>query len=280
MNKRSLLLLVCLASPVSSALANDVTEADVRSAEMLDVIETTDGSVWKGVVVEQTPNVSYKIATADGSLHVIPAGDVVKLTKQRNRNRRVAPLGAAGGELHEDGSGGGGASLPPPVAKSGLRIEPELAFVFPSGAYDEIGVETSFSPGIRVGHEAMVGNFGLSGGAMARFTYWRLPGDTKDASWLLETQFYARAAMHIGPVTPYVGLSMGIDTNYYYLNDVRMSDTYMGLGMNLQSGVQISATPTTTIDIGFDYHPGTDETMFGDESVEYFAMRLGSTFRM
>ena len=42
-------------------------EVDVRSFEYLDVVETADGSIWKGVVVEQTPNVVYKIATADGS---------------------------------------------------------------------------------------------------------------------------------------------------------------------------------------------------------------------
>ncbi len=278
MNKRSALLLVCLAS--TPALA-DITEVDVRTAEMLDVIETTDGSVWKGVVVEQTPNVQYKIATADGSLHVIPAGDVVKLTKQRNHNRRPSGgVAMGGGEYRDDGYSSGGSSLPPPVAKSGLRIEPEVAIVFPTGIYDEAGFNTSFAPGIRVGHEAMYGNFGLSGGGQARFTYWRLPGETRDASWLLETQLYGRAAMHIGPVTPYVGFAIGLDTNYFYLNDVRMSETLVGLGMNLSSGIQISASPTTTIDIGFDYHPGTDETIYGDESVEYFAMRLGSTFRM
>jgi len=257
---------------------------------MLDVIETVDGSIWKGVVVEQTPNVQYKIATADGSLHVIKAADVVKLTKQRNRDRAAtAPMirGSAPPSVYGGGSSGlseaydgGGSSLPEPVARGGLRIEPELAIVFPSGLYDEAGFNTSFAPGVRIGHEAMFGNFGLSGGGQARFTYWRLPGETRDATWLLETQLYGRAALHIGPATPYAGVAFGIDTNYYYVNDSRMSETFVGFGMNLQSGLQISATPTTTIDVGFDYHPGTDETPFGDESVEYFAMRLGSTFRM
>ena len=48
----------------------------------------TDGSIWKGVIVEQTPGVQYKIATADGSLHVLKAGDVTKLSKQKNRDYR------------------------------------------------------------------------------------------------------------------------------------------------------------------------------------------------
>lgn len=290
MHKLSLLFLVPLAALTTSAHANDVTETDVRSAEFLDVIETADGSIWKGVVVEQTPNVLYKIATADGSLHVIKAGDVVKLTKQRNHNRVAgSPLhqpgyGYSGAPAYPNGGGypndTGGSSLPKPVAKDGLRVEPELAIVFPTGLYGESDVNTSFAPGIRLGKEAMFGNFGLSGGAQARFIYWRLPGDTSDATWLLETHFYGRGALHIGPATPYVGVSFGLDTNYFYDNGSRMSETLVGFGMNLQSGIQISATPTTTIDIGFDYHPGTDETVFGDESVEYFAMRLGSTIRL
>jgi hypothetical protein len=292
MTKYSLLFVALLCSP---ALADDgVTEVDVRAAEFLDVIETADGSIWKGVVVEQTPNVQYKIATADGSLHVIKAADVVKLTKQRNRERAMGPAprpgfigGSAAGApaaYPNDGIGGSyqsSSSLPPPVAKSGLRVEPELAIVFPTGVYDELGVNTSFAPGVRLGREQMFGNFGLSGGGHLRFTYWRLPGDTRDATWLLETQFYGRAALHIGPATPYVGLTFGLDTNYLYDNDSRMSETSVGFGMNLQSGLQISVSPTTTIDVGFDYHPGTDTIASGtDESVEYFAMRIGSTIRL
>lgn len=291
MNKQLTSLLAALVASATPAFASDgVTEVDVRAAEFHDVIETADGSIWKGVVVEQTPNVQYKIATADGSLHVIKAADVVKLTKQRNRDRQAtSPRTAYGAVPGSDYAGEGvsaayepGPALPPPVARDGVRIEPELALVFPSGLYDLAGVETSFAPGIRLGREAMFGNFGLSGGGHVRFIYWRLPESLdRDATWLLETQLYGRAALHIGRATPYVGVSMGLDTNYYYDNDSRMSDTQMGFGMNLMSGLQISATPTTTIDIGFDYHPGTD-TIPGmtEESVEYYAMRLGSTFRL
>lgn len=292
----ALLSALSLAGLAAPALADDVTEVDVRAAEFLDVIETADGSVWKGVVVEQTPNVQYKIATADGSLHVIKASDVVKLTKQRNRDRRpAAHPGAVAGPAFVGGAAPvhgypneaiGGAyqpksSLPAPVATTGLRIEPEVAIVFPTGIYDEIGVNTSFAPGIRLGREHMFGNFGISGGGHARFTYWRLPGETRDATWLLETQFYGRAALHIGPATPYLGVTFGLDTNYVYDNSSRMSETSVGFGMNLQSGIQISLSPTNTIDVGFDYHPGTDTIASGtDESVEYFAMRVGSTFRL
>src|SRR5262245_52700914 len=92
-----------LALAPATALADD-PQIDVAAADFLDVVETADGSVWKGIVIEQTPNVQYKIATADGSVHVIKAADVVRLTKQRNTMRRQ--VGFAGGGA---GGVGGGA---------------------------------------------------------------------------------------------------------------------------------------------------------------------------
>src|SRR5262245_36445217 len=74
------------------ARADDV---DVNAFEYLDVVETADGSIWKGVLIEQTPGVQYKLATADGSQHVLKATDVTKVSRQKNANWRphtaVAP---------------------------------------------------------------------------------------------------------------------------------------------------------------------------------------------
>lgn len=259
-------------------------EIDVRSFEHLDVIETTDGSVWKGVVIEQTPNVSYKIAIAGGSIHVIPATDVQRISKQRNRDF-TRPRASA----MRDGARDGGIEasyepaprLPAPYARSGLRLDPELAFVFPSGFYGDAGVQTSFAPGARIGYESLFGNIGVSGGAHARFTYWRLPGQTKDAAWTLETHLYGRAALHVGRATPYLGLALGLDTNYVYSYRLDESVTGVGLGMNLSTGVQLAVSPLVSFDIGGDYHPGTDTiSEMTDESVSYFALRIGAAVRL
>src|SRR4051812_20807854 len=94
--KTYLIAALCVVGATSRLVHADDAQIDVRSFEYVDVIETTDGSVWKGIVVEQTPNVQYKLATSDGSLHVIKSADVVKLTKQRNRDYQaphpVAPI--------------------------------------------------------------------------------------------------------------------------------------------------------------------------------------------
>jgi hypothetical protein len=254
-------------------------EIDVRNAELLDVIETNDGSVWKGVLIEQTPNVSYKIAIAGGSIHVIPASEVQRISKQPNRDYRSARqsgLRETGVEQRYEQP----AKLPAPMARSGLRLDPELVLVFPTGTYGEF-TETSFSPGVRIGYEHLFGNIGLAGGGQVRFTYWNLPGETKDAAWLLETQIYGRASLHVGRAAPYVGLALGVDTNYIYSYAADMSSTGVGLGMNLTTGLQIAASPLVAFDIGGDYHPGTDSiSEMNDDSVTYFALRLGATLRL
>jgi len=260
-------------------------EIDVRAFEFLDVIETTDGSVWKGVVIEQTPNVSYKIAIAGGSIHVIAAGDVQRLSKQRNSDFRGArPAGALQDGGRDNGIGQTyeqPAKLPAPYAHSGLRLDPELAIVFPSGVYDDAGFQTSFAPGVRFGFENLFGNIGVSGGGHVRFTYWQLPGMTKDAAWLLETHLYGRAALHVGRAAPYVGLALGVDTNYLYEYRSDQSATGVGLGMNLSTGVQIAVSPLVAFDIGADYHPATDTISdMTDKSVSYFGLRLGASLRL
>src|SRR6185503_757270 len=112
-------------------------EIDVRSFEFLDVIETTDGNVWKGVVIEQTPNVSYKIAISGGSVHVIPANEVQRMSKRRNTEYRARTSTAVPRDGGVEQSYDHPPQLPAPMARSGLRVEPELTIVFPTGDLED-----------------------------------------------------------------------------------------------------------------------------------------------
>lgn len=278
------LVVVALASLAHAAHADDV---DIRSFDYLDVVETSDGSVWKGVVIEQEPGVQYKLVTSDGSIHVIKAGDVVKLTKQRNPWRTAvaapAPSGAAGEAVGHGDSGleqhasvGGG--LPAPFVASGMRFSADLAILFASG--DIKNAPTSFAPDFRVGYEQLYGNFGLEGGGLLRWTDWRMGHETDDMMWTLETQVYGRAALHVSRAAPYVGLALGTDTNYVYASQVDMSKTTVGFGMNVQFGLPIAVTPGIALELGGDYHPGTDTIVDGSpQSVSYFALRVGGAGR-
>ncbi len=281
--KTHLFAALCLAASVARVAHADDGEVDVRAFEYLDVIETTDGSIWKGVLVEQTPNVQYKLATADGSVHVIKAADIAKLTKQKNRDWRgtatttttaTTPTGV--GARYEGRSG-----LPAPVAESGIRMDASLATVVPTGDIEKS--QTSFSPSVQIGYEALLGNFGLGGGGMARFTYWRLPmgEDPNDAAWTLETHAYGRAALHLARVALYGSVSFGADTNLVHIGLLNTTKTATGFGMNLEAGAEIAASKDVAIKAGFDYHPATDTIIDGaPQSISYYAFLAGASLRM
>jgi hypothetical protein len=276
---------LCLAAASSRARAED-EEVDVRAFEYVDVVETADGSVWKGVLVEQVPNVQYKLATADGSMHVIKSGDVVKISKQKNRDYR-APVAAAPqvdatpraegvGTVYEPHHG-----LPQPKAKSGLRLDPALGIAFPIEYIKSYSA--SPAPEMRAGYEVLFRNFGVGGGGMARLTYWMLPagGDPNNAAWTLETHVYGRAAFHVSRATLWGGASLGVDTNYVWDARANMAKTALGFGANLQSGVEIAASQMLAFGIGVDYHPPLDTILDGAPgSIAYYALHVGASLRL
>lgn len=66
------------------------TQAQERWQE---VVYLRNGSVIRGIIIEQVPNRSIKIETADGSIFVYPMREVTKITKEpyrKNRLRRYA----------------------------------------------------------------------------------------------------------------------------------------------------------------------------------------------
>ncbi|MGE0550204.1 MAG: hypothetical protein AB7O24_10135 [Kofleriaceae bacterium] len=258
---------------------------DTRAFEYLDLIEMIDGTIWAGVVTEQIPLEQYKVVLTDGSLRVVNAPDVVKIVKQRNHDYRAPvaagcppPLGLPG-----DGVAVSGVSQPRRggFAHPGVRLDPQLAVLFPTGTLYDAEVEPSFAPNLRIGYELKFGNLGITAGGMARFTYWRLGRDNKDAFWTLETHAIGRATMHFGRVAPYAGVSLGVDTNYTYIEAGELRESAVGIGINLETGLAIAVNPGVAFDLGVDLHPPTDNIVDGsDERVSYVAVRLGASVRL
>lgn len=69
------LLVVAVVAMSSSLFAQTNT--------MLDVVYCKNGSVIKGVIIEQIPNQSIKIQTSDGNIFVYNMEDVEKITKEQ-----------------------------------------------------------------------------------------------------------------------------------------------------------------------------------------------------
>ncbi len=84
---------------------------------MQDVIHLKNGSIIKGTIIEQVPNKSIKVQTADGSVFVYTFEEIEKMTKEVNNNvSRAGSLNtktskytgiAEGNYLFYVGSGGG-----------------------------------------------------------------------------------------------------------------------------------------------------------------------------
>ncbi|MBK9071848.1 MAG: hypothetical protein IPL79_12725 [Myxococcales bacterium] len=259
---------------------------DVAATQTWDVLEIADGSIYKGVIVEQTPGATYKLAMLDGSVRVFAADQIVKISKEPNPNwtapTAAAPQGGPAwtGGAQQQRTGGG---MPKAFAQSGMRFGLDAIVVFPTGDWgdkDEGGiVETSFAPSLRFGYEAVMGNFGIGGGLHTRFVPWILIGDAADAdisTWLLEAHAYGRASLHIGKVAPYAGMSMGVTTAQFSGpgSDDDLSETGFGLGIDF--GLDAFVSNSIALGIGGTLNAVAPE--FGDVvAPSYFGLRLGMT---
>ncbi|MCX6133198.1 MAG: hypothetical protein NTU47_05210 [Ignavibacteriales bacterium] len=60
----------------------------IAQQEMQDVVYLKDGSVIRGIIVEQVPGVSLKIKTRDSNVFVYKIADVQKMTKETSTDAR------------------------------------------------------------------------------------------------------------------------------------------------------------------------------------------------
>ena len=68
-----------------SSAASDVYKRQAQN--YTEVVYLKNGSIIKGVIIEQVPNVSLKIKTGDGSLIICQMSDVTKITKEERYTR-------------------------------------------------------------------------------------------------------------------------------------------------------------------------------------------------
>jgi len=292
---RATVVVVCLV--VASTAVAHADDIDVQQQAYVDVLETADGSSWVGALVEEVPGDHYKLVMADGSVRVIKAADVVKITKRKNPAHVLPAAMPAAAPIAMLTCAPAGASVAataaplPPVyagsyARSGLRVSASVDMIFP---VDDIsGYDTSYAPDVRVGFEQVFGRISLAGGGLVRWTYWQLPtlpdiGPNHDAAWTLETHVYAQAAYHLDRLSLVAGTSLGLDSNYLNVDTggMYMSKTSAGFGMNLFGGFELDYLPNVALSFMFDYHPPTATIVSGAPgSVSYLAATAGAIVRL
>lgn len=115
-----------------------LTSICVQAQNLQDVVYLKNGSILRGVIIEQIPNESLKLQTADGNIFVYKIEEIEKIGKEAMRNRQ----NTAG---NYGGFNGGG--LTP-----GYRGFIDLGYTIGTGDYGEDRVEFATSHGYQFAH--------------------------------------------------------------------------------------------------------------------------------
>lgn len=157
-----------------------------------EVVYLKNGSIIRGTIIEQVPNRTLKIETADGSVFVYPMREVQKITKEPYRRGARTPRGNYGVERTSR------CRYMNSYTPRGYRGFVELGYAFgvgEDGNNDRLEITTThgyqFNPYIFVG-----------GGAGIHYY-----NDAEEALMPVFGEF--RANLLDGPITPYVGFKLG-----------------------------------------------------------------------
>jgi TM2 domain-containing membrane protein YozV len=66
-------------------------DANAQFQNLQDVVYLKNGSIIRGMIIEQTPNVSLKIKTRDNNVFVYSYDEILKMTKEANTSYNVNP---------------------------------------------------------------------------------------------------------------------------------------------------------------------------------------------
>jgi len=254
------------------AVAEDFAEIDVDRAELLDVVATTDGSIWKGVIVEQTPGVSYKILLSGGTLRVLKAEEVVSIKKERNPKLHAA------------------APAPAPVpegpgrAPTGLVLGAGLTLAIPAGELNNGDNGSSVSPGVslRGGYRYRSENLSAQFGGLAKLIYWNVPG-SPDRAYLYTVEAFAfvRAGLRGKTFEPFVELALGPEITGYDLTGLGEGGG-VAFAATITAGVALIATRGIDVELSLAYHPPLSRIPYARDELKitYYGLQLAGSFHL
>jgi hypothetical protein len=201
---------VCLAvALVALPLSAHASEIDPAAIQLWDVVHLADGSVLKGVIVEEIPGTSVRVVLVGGSSIVVPMANVTSFARELNPGFARQPAAPSAERP----------ASPAMTAASGLRIG-----VMPGLAYHTEG-DPTFLLTSRLGWEIGLGSWGLTPGVVVDFTpdvgTYGDPG----------AGFFGavRAAYRGSTLSPFVGFGLGVDS----VDGDGSLATFMGAGLDL-----------------------------------------------
>lgn len=222
-NLRTLLLLCMLTFTCLNTFAQSYQE----------VVYLKNGSVVRGVIIEQIPEQSLKIQTADGSIFAYKMSEVEKITKETvGKSVTTASIrqGAVGGSANPFAGINNGTG-----AKTGYKGFVDLSYGLGTGDFGEDRIEISTTHG-----KQLSPNFFVGGGAALEYLF--------DSEVIAVPIFIdGRANLLDNKISPFIDLKIGysfFDAQGFYLNPTLgcrigtggSSAFNLGIGYALQKG--------------------------------------------
>ncbi len=122
----------------------------VQAQSLQEVIYLKNGSVIRGVIIEQIPNESLKIKTADGSIFAYPMDEVEKITKEQPLAPNNTTISSYGSGTNTSGKSSFSSMVEAYGLKSGYRGFIDLGYSVGVGDWGEGRVELTTSHGYQI----------------------------------------------------------------------------------------------------------------------------------
>lgn len=192
-----------------------------------EIVYLKNGSVIKGVIIEQIPNESLKIQTADGSIFSYQMTEVEKITKEvATRQTAASPFKTSSAVYYEK------------QHEIGYRGFVDFGYTIGTGDHGTDNLQLTTSHGYQFNPYLFLG-FGTG-------VHYYLEG--ADAA-IIPVFTDIRGNFMTGTIVPFIGFKFGYSIN--------TKDDFKGLGIHFSptAGVKLMVTPTTALNftLGYSY---------------------------
>ena len=212
-----------------------VAQVSFSQSEVKEVVYLKNGSIIKGMIIEEIPNKSLKIETSDGSIFVCDIKDVEKITKERvsssstsrNTNRRVTSVSTSTSWSSTD--------LGDKLDIKGYKGFVDLGYTAGVGDYGTGRVELTTSHGYQFNSYLFVG--GGTG-----FQYYH-----EAETFTMPIFADIRANFMKGPIVPFVGFKAG------YTFDLSEDAGGLGCYLSPSAGVKLAVSSGVALNLSVGY---------------------------
>jgi hypothetical protein len=195
---------------------------DVAAQPVLDVIELTNGSEYRGLIIEQVPAVSYTIQLVAGRVVVVAIADVARVRKEANPaaagptpTPNVPPTSSPPVDV-----GARGTPLTPPARQPFGEVGIALTSALPIGKFGDTAAIVGLGPKLELGYVMPRGNLDVAVGFSGRHLFW-LHGGRDEAGFdtgfavlmTVDPHLYGRVASGVGKIRPQLTVSIGPELN-------------------------------------------------------------------